>query len=353
MARGEPAPRGERGPGLAIWASFAVVCLGALFFTLWSMRACETGLVPPVTASPQPFPGAEAALVPLGTRGCLDRGGPAIPGGPGPTTAAHVTQWFRDHGYDAPTEAWEGHTLPLTTTVEELAGGCGVVAFVTSDYIAGVIGPDGSTVGACDPTAVVVPMCGDGVVRVDGSGTVQERVFVMPGLTAAGVEQIGMPLGAVLGHAEAEAHLRAMGWQPADEVVRVRVPTAGIMGLVPPADPTSGCIGWVATSVDLGRANTQWLGRPVDYDGSAREITVGMLSCRSDPSAAPTGTTLNVYDEDTRGGELFFRPYAPAAGPVVGGAGSSRRAIGLGSMRVVEAAPSALPRSVEMTAPDE
>ena len=353
MARGEPAPRGERGPGLAIWASFAVVCLGALFFTLWSMRACETGIAPPITGSPQPFPGAEAALVPLGTRGCLDTGGPALGGGPGPTTPARATEWLVDRGYVAAGDRWDGPlTLPVDAAPPALAGACGVVAFVATGHITTYTPARGTPIAPCVGDAAIVPACDRDSVRVEGSGTVQQRAFLVPGLTPEMVAESGMPLGALLGHAEAEAHLRAVGWQPADDVVRVSVAPGHTTMLDPPSEPASGCIGWVATSSDLGYASTQWMGRQVDYDGAPFDLTIGLLSCRADPSSAPTETALSLHAA-THGGNLFFRPYAPAAGPVVGGAGSARRAIGLGSMRVVAAAPSTLPRAVEMTAPEE
>jgi hypothetical protein len=265
-----------------------------------------------------------------------------------------VNEWLVDRGYVGAGTGWEGPlALPVTATPSALEGACGVVALVATGYVTTYTPPGRGPVAPCISDLAIVPVCDRGGIRIDGSGTVQQRTFLVPGLTPEMVTESGMPLGALLAHAEAEVHLRSLGWQPADDVVRVPIAPGATAMIDTPAEPTSGCIGWVATSVDLGTATTLWMGRSVDYDPAPTDVTVGLLSCRSDPSASPAETTLNVYDQDSLGGELFFRPYTPAVGPVVGGSGSSRRAMGLGSMRVIETAPSALPRSVEMTAPEE
>jgi hypothetical protein len=358
VSRGEPAARGERGPGLAIFAAFGVVCLGALFLVVWSTRACDGYFAPawPATA-PEPFSGAEAALVPLGTRACLTEGGPAVGFAPAAaTTASRVEAWLSDRGYvAADTGFGDPSPAPVEVTPPELAGSCGVVVFLADGgtTVSGYGTASGRLRLPCQNDVAIVPVCEGETARVEGSGVFRHRVFLMPGMTPRAVAESGMSTGVLLAHAEAEAHLRALGWEPADEVVRVDVPagTSGSHAHAPPARPPSGCIGWVVASDDLGGASTQWAHRHVDTDGSAGQLVIGLVSCELDPAMPTTETTLLAYDDDGGGGSLYFRPYAPATGPVVAPAGVERRALGAGSMRARTTVPATLPAAVPMTAP--
>ena len=307
--------------------------------------------MPPAGAAAEPFSGAEAALVPIGTRGCLVETGPAV-GPMGTRSRPSVDAWLGARGYVAATPGWSGGSpAPVDLAPPELAGSCGVIAFSAVDpsaTITGYVGSDGRLRTPCLPDLAIVPACDGDRVRAEGSGALRYRVFLMPGLTPRAVAESEMSAAVVLAHAEAEAQLRAIGWMPSDEVVRVVVPPGSASTThTPPMHPTSGCIGWIVASEELGTATTQWAHRPIDGDASPHELTAGAVSCAPDPSAPATETTLTVYDSDGGGGALFFRPYAPARGPMVAGHGEAR-ALSAAAMRMTTSPPRTLPRAVPM-----
>jgi len=358
MARGEPAPRGKRGPGVAIFVSFGVLCLAAALLVVWSTRACDrmvTPYHPPGTMMPtEPFPGAEAAVAALGSRGCAGPTGPTV-GAPGSVPPrARAEDRLDRRGYAAAAERWsETRVLPATVGPDGLEGGCGVIA-VAGDSGAVLTGytADGSLVAPCERDLVLAAACDGDTVRVDGAGVVRTRSFVYPGLTPDRVTSTGVPAEALLAHAEAESHLRSVGWTPTDElVVQTVAPGGSVHRLSPPASASGGCIAWVATGIGVGNANTQWAHRLVDSDPSPDLFTAGLVSCPPHGSAAATTTRLEITDGASDGGTVYMRPYAPAAGPAVPGANERGPALGIADLTVVEPASITLPEGVPVTAP--
>lgn len=355
MPRGEPAPRGSRAVGLAIAAVFALVCLGALTLVVMTTRACDgwfggTAVVTPPT---EPFPGADAALVPLGSRDCLAAGGPLM-GGPVPVVGvAAVASELRRRGYQAIEGDWgDPQPMPLRFSAHGLAGGCGVAAFVPEPGAR--IDAAGAEAGVeavpCTQAVATVAMCGDAVTPVSGTGNVWARTFVFPGLTPSAVEASGIPAHATLAHAEAELSLRSLGWLPETQVLHDPVST-GTPGMAhtptPPAAPTSGCIAWVVVGEGVGRSQTEWAGRPIDQDAAQGTFTAGVIACAPDPSGAPNETRLTLFDSGGDGGQLWWRPYAPQAGPTVP-TNALDQTVTVGDARVVERADLRVPAGVPM-----
>lgn len=356
MARGEPAARGKRGTGLALGVSFGVLCLLALFLVVWTTRGCDGAWRSshPPPGSGEPFAGAEAALVALGSRGCLHTAGPASPGRSA-ATKAQVESWLDRHGYMGAEPAWSAPSpLPLRVVAAGLDGSCGLLAFAAepASTITGHRGADGPLRAPCLPEVALVPVCDGEAAEVEGSGSVSARAYLLPGLGPEAVARAGMPLGVMLAHAEAETILRGLGWDPADEVVRESVPAGAAVRRGAPAAPTSGCIGWVAVADGLGEGSTTWAGRPIGGDSARSEAVLGLVACAPDPAASATETQLALTDLDGGGGTLWFRPYAPMVGPLAGADGDEGRpALGVASMRSVTAPPAPLPRAVAAANP--
>ena len=361
MARGDRTTGESRGPGLAIFSAFGVLCLAATLLVVWSTQDCSGMFGAPVATTPEPFAGAHAALAPLGSRDCARLGGPAV--GPprgvvgGAAARSRVEEVLAGRGYVAADGRWSGpEALPLEGPASSLEGSCGLVAVVAE--------PGGSVTRSrrggepwrdidCGQVYALVPACdGDGW-SAQGIGDGSVRSFVMPGLSPASAAATGVPLDVLLAHGEAEAQLRAMGWEPADEVVvrDVRATAASSISETAPSAPSSGCVGWVAVGRGLGNASTWWAHHQADSDPGLGGFTIGLVSCAPAPTALTTETRLDLFDHDGGGGRIWYRPYAPATGPSVpSGVATAPR--GIASIRAVTAPPSPLPAPVPMQDPE-
>lgn len=359
MPRGEPVAQRGRGPGLAIWGAFGVLCLAATLLVVWSTQDCTGLFAPTVATTPEPFPGAHAALTPLGGRECATPGGPAvgpptgIGAGGGAAARSQVETLLDGRGYVPADDGWGAAApLPMHGAAESLEGSCGIVAVVAEPggYIDRWRGSDGRwRTEGCNPTYALVAACEGDRWAVEGTGHATVRSFAMPGLTASTSAHIGIDVDVLLAHAEAEAQLRALGWEPADEIVVEYVHPSGgaTISERPPSAPASGCVAWVAVGRGLGSALTYWDYAPVDTEPAVGGFTVGMVSCAPDPSVTATETRLDVTDHDGGGGRIWFRPYAPASGPAVP-SGTVRAPLGIARVRAVTAPPATLPATVPM-----
>lgn len=348
MARGEPAPRGRRGPGVAIAVAFGVLCLLALTLVLFTMRACDeiaAPTVPPV--DPEPFAGVTAAFAPLGSRGCVEPAGPVTSG---PRDAmSEIDASLRARGYQASGDWSEPGPLPNRMLLDPLASSCGVVVAAAEPGGMLTSATAGSTiVQTCRSEVLAVATCGEAIVEITGAGTARTRAYVMPGLTSTDVRESGVPADVILAHAEAEALLARSGFIPSDQLVVVDVaptgPSWASRAVASPPAPASGCVPWVAVGRDVGSASVTWNSRLIDNDTRSDGFVAGLVVCAPSPSASVHETRLDAVDSDGDGGRVWMRPFEARTGPAV--QERAAPATTAGALRVVDAAAVRQPRSV-------
>lgn len=364
MSRGEPEKPRQRAPGIAIAVTFGVVCLAATLLVVWTTGACEgctpwswIGFTPPAPPV-EPFPGAQSALVPLRWRDCPEVGA-ALPGATG--TAHYQSEIEREltgRGYIAGAAWTTNVVIPADVTLPaDLAGGCGVVAFVADpgSAITRAITPGGSA-QPCDANIIAPAVCDGETLRLEGSGMVSLRAFTMPGLTPPIVAATGVPAEALLAHAEAEQMLRAHAWTPIDEVVLQDVPP-GSIGLGGPGSrvtasvpkpPARECTPWVAVGIGGGNAEGTWPGYVPDVDRAPSRFMGAAVECVSTP-----GVTLTAMDDGTPGLKIWWRAYGAAGGPALPGAPTRGGPVSTGSVRVVTSRAATLPTPIPATPPPE
>lgn len=308
MARGEPDQSDEDRPvGLALGASLGAVCVAATLLVVW----LNTDTTRPPPHRTEPFAGANWALRSLAWRGC-DRA-PTQPslGPAGGTAAARLHADLIARGYVPEGEWSEPTTLPLTADLGTADGSCGVLAVATSagdGYLmegrveaesrAGADAPGGPTWPSCSPEMAALGGCGAAWVRYFGSGHVRLRRYRMPGLTAARVEELGVPAEVALAHAEAEAVLRSGNWRGHPELVPVTVGGTGEQDVVPPRTPSSGCVPWVAVGLGAGRATARWDGAIVSQNDTPQRFMAGVVTCAGGPAGDPASSELRVWNDD-------------------------------------------------------
>ena len=315
MARGEADEREGRAGGLAIWAVFGVACLATALLVVWATSEPEE---PPSTDPfEEPFTGAEATLRQLGWRGCGETG-PAVP------TAPHAIplreraeQRLEARGYVTVEGAeWgEPEGLPLARTFPALEGACGVVAVIAEPgALISRVGPRGTR--PCQATSALVASCGE-PIEVEGSGLVSARAFVLPGLTPSAAEATGVPVEALLAHAEAEHLLARAGWLGSDTVLEESVPRSALASRVMPSPPTpdAGCVPWVVVGLGVGDARTSWMGRQVDHDPTEGHFALGVIACA--PGSLGSRITELRSHQGAGAATLYMRAFEPRQGPAV------------------------------------
>ncbi len=349
MARGEPAKRGERGPSLAIGASFLTLALGALVLVLFATR--EEAPPPPLPPAPMallPFVGADTALGPLGTRACRA------------SDTAAIDHDLEARGYVA-AAGWRvetGALVDFDLDVAELEDACGVVAVFSPSSGLRDVSTAGATPGvfSCSATISTVAACGSTHAHVAASGSVHVRTFLMPGVTPGDVERSGLPVEVALAHVEAEALLAPSGWTASDEVVVVPSGVAATTGSVlvtPPAAPRSGCVGWVLVSDTMSSsAPATWsatggAARDLSTDSGNMRTTLGGASC-TDTSGARLDTSFALSPWGRVANRpVFFRAYTPA--PLSPGAPPAARIRGAFALHAVDVSALHLPASTPCT----
>ncbi len=316
MARGEQDGNEQlrdRGVGLAIGASLAAATLAALLLLVWT--GTERTAPSPAPFSHEAFPGANAALQTLGWR---DRVADP-PDAPVPSTpddaALRLHQELVARGYQ-PMDDWsQPAPLPLTATLGASEEGCGVV--VAAATLGGHLS-DGSVEGerpmpSATPLAMSIGGCGDAAVRFFGTGEVLTRRYQMPGLTAAALRRLALPVEVALAHAEAEALLAKVGWQASPELVAESLaPATGPRAIAAPKAPSTGCVPWVAVGLGLGRASVTWNGIRVVEDLTEGRFLAGLVRCGG-PEAA--SSVLEVVGDGEHEGRLWLRAYEARSGP--------------------------------------
>jgi len=350
MARGDTEEKKNVTVPLAIWAVFLVACIAAAWLVVWSTSESDDyGDDDLLYTEREPVPGVEAALRGLSWRGCDADAGPRLPGAViTGGDAEELEQRLRRRGYSPATERWsEPMDLPLRMEVDALAGGCGLVAFqgTPSTYVTSFSGAR----SPCEPTRAIVALCGRGELVVEGAGRMQMRPFVFPGLDDGAPERLGMNVDALLTHAEAETHLRRLGWEPVGEHARVDVaPFSGEDALPLPAEPGAGCYGWVAVGEGLNQGRVQWLTRSVIGATAPGRFVVGGVRCTSHPRLGSRSHALYGSDSND-GGNLTFRTYAIGSGPRV----DETPSVTLGASELVELGDLRRPRTVSDRAEPE
>jgi hypothetical protein len=318
VARGESPKERPLSIGLAIVAIVAVASICALYSVVASMHTTTAATTPYTLPGPvEPFRGATAAFATLGSRDstrALLTGGTAFTRNPAAARAA-MEGTLRDRGYVVGATAETASApLPLETTPADLDGACGVVLVVgdvaTTLTVAGVAG--GTLYHSVDPSAFTIATCGTAPVRVEGSGEVSLRTWLLPGITEAAMTSTGLSADALLAHAEAELLLRRRGYVPVDEIVEVAPATTTAGGFVTmhlPTTPTAGCIPFVAYVEGAGRPQLP----PGRFDFLDDRGLSGAVAC-----ATTTAAWEPLYvDDGTVGARVFVRAYAPGPGGTV------------------------------------
>lgn len=288
MSRGEPGADDGKAVGWAIAGIFAVACLATWLLVVWVNDRGEHEVV---LADAEPFPGAETAFGTLTWRGCV-------------TTTGDDPALLVPRGYQ-PVGGWtEASGMPAEIDTSTLEGGCGVLA-VTAEP-SGILSSgqvEGRPlVSVCTSTTLLVPTCGE-AVRIAGSGLARTRLYVMPGVDDGAEDRIGLPLDAILAHAEAEHLLALSSFVPEGQLIQASALVGGTDLAEPAPEPPSGCVPYVAVGLDLSHAHTEWQGRSIAWGPAPSRLLTGVVSC-----AGARTTDLHVT---ASGGplELTYRPY--------------------------------------------
>jgi hypothetical protein len=225
-------------------------------------------------------------------------------------------------GYAAEGEWGAPEPLPLARSFPALHGACGVVVVRTQPGVMLTeLGADKRP--SCNMYAASIGACGADEVRAEGNGTgdIQTRVYLMPGLTEQAVVDSGAPVDALLGHAEAEVMLATLGWTPGDDVLFEEVTAArGTGTYAPPQLPSNGCVPWVVVGIGMSHASTTWIHRSVDNDVGRTRFQLGLIGCGGTGMLGARRTELYAQLEGSPPGLLYFRPYtigAPAGARTV------------------------------------
>ena len=158
--------------------------------------------------------------------------------------------------------------------------------------------------------------CGE-PIEVEGSGLVSARAFVLPGLTPSAAEATGVPVEALLAHAEAEHLLARAGWLGSDTVLEESVPRSALASRVMPSPPTpdAGCVPWVVVGLGVGDARTSWMGRQVDHDPTEGHFALGVIACA--PGSLGSRITELRSHQGAGAATLYMRAFEPRQGPAV------------------------------------
>ncbi len=244
-------PRGERpsDPPARLDRTLAAVAVCVLLFgVLAAMRARRSG------EPTEPFVGARGSFGMLGSR---DAERMRLAGSGGfhmdPVMARSTLEaLLANRGYVVgATAETPPRQMPFDMAPSDLEGRCGVVVIIgEADAMieeAGVVG--GATFVAVDHGAFTVAMCGTALVHIEGHGGARTRAWFYPGLTPSMRVATGLSADALLAHAEAEALLRRLGYEPVDEVLEIpgtQRDAAWFATLEAPYRPATGCVPFVA-----------------------------------------------------------------------------------------------------------
>lgn len=263
MARGESHRAAGNPIGAAVLAIFGVAALTALAFVVVTTRACASceAAFYGAMRTGDPYVGASTAARELGWRDAARARaayGAPVPSDP-VAAATSIEALLRARGYVAAEGlALDGpRELPMELGVPELGGGCGVLEVIGEPgtrierAMAG-----GATTEAADSSVLTLGACGEAPVRVEGIGRVTARVWHLPGLTPADLGATGLPVDALLAHAEAERLLARYGYVATSDLVRIEVSGATSPTMLSLPSPPSGCVPWVVAVVGAGRSST-------------------------------------------------------------------------------------------------
>ena len=310
MARGESPKERPLSIGVAIVAVVAVASMCAVFSVVSSMRTTTSAAVYAPPAPLEPFRGATAAFATLTSRDsarAMLTSGTTLTRDPAAARAA-LEATLRDRGYVEGTTAETAlSALPFDAAAADLEGACGVVLLVgdigATITRAGVTG--GMTFRSADPSAFTVAACGTSSIHVEGTGSVQMRTWLLPGLTPSALTDTGLSADALLAHAEVEALLRRRGYVPSDEIVELTPTTTtagGFVSLHLPTTPPAGCIPFVVYVEGAGRPQIP----PGRFDFLDDRAVVAAVSC------AVTSSSWEplFVDDGTLGARVLLRAYA-------------------------------------------
>lgn len=340
MARGE-SPKERSLTGGVLVAGVLVAALGGLALVSMTARSCTAA--PPYMPPSEPFAGAQSMFTALRWRD-TGRGAPGTPLAADAVVArsmveaALTARGYRPTGGDA-----QLLDLPADFDVPAMEGACGVL-LVLGDGAAVLRGATVRGAGAAettsdagiplelrafDPSALPVPLCGAGTVYVEGTGRAAGHAWLFPGVVPSDVTATGIPVDALLAHAEAEHLLAPLGFVPRDELL-----VTTTTGAIPWVAPSGGCAPYVAVAIGGGSPQGSWS----NYDVRPDRALVGGASCATRSDAAPT---LSVPG---RPAQVFVRAYER-------GAASTNPSPRVGAMRVTPLASLAPPTLPEAPLP--
>ena len=157
----------------------------------------------------------------------------------------------------------------------------------------------------------------------------------MPGVDDGAEERVGLPLDAILAHAEAEHLLARSSFVPEAELIRATALVGGTDLAEPGPEPPSGCVPYVAVGVDVSGAHAEWQGRSVAWGPAPHRLLTGIVSC-----AGGRATDLHVTSSSGPL-ELTYRPYRRTPQPALATGVTAT----VGSARVVARGDLVLPPS--------
>lgn len=345
MARGESPKERPLSIGLAIVAVVAVATLCALFSVVTSNHTPASSPYTPYAPAgpPEPFTGATASFATLSsrdsTRATLVAGGSLTRD---PRAAAIALEGaLRDRGYVVgATEASAPQVLPFDAIPPDLEGACGVVLLIgdvtTTLTAAGASGAP--LLRAVDPSAFTVAACGTDPIRVEGSGAVTMRTWLMPGLTPSALASTGLSADALLAHAEAETLLRRRGYVPEGEIVETAgsaTTAGGFVTATLPLVPPAGCVALALYVEGAGQPQLT----PGRYDYLPDRALTGAVSC----SDTTRSWEPVLVDDATVGARVFWRAYG--ASPT----GASSTGLTIAGATMVDAAHATWPTAIATT----
>lgn len=305
MARGEASKERSTVSGVSIFLAFLAVLLLATTLVMLVVRDVQRVAAPPRA---EPFVGAAAAFQKLFWRDAARVhavAGPTI-GSDAAYARALLEGTLRLRGYiPAPARGLAPLVrLPGEFVVDAFDGGCGLVVLV-ADGSSTLVSADveGERFLAHDPSIMAVPGCGVSRVRVEGTGSFAAHAWLLPGLTPTLAEAIGLPVDALLAHAEAEALLSGSGLEATDQIFEVEVRAGAARVAVPVGIAVaSGCVPFVAVALGAGDVMGDW----VLADATADRALFGIAACARRTDGIPT---LSVPSGVAR---VFLRPYGPS-----------------------------------------
>jgi len=230
-----------------------------------------------------------------------------------------MASFLLEQGFVELPAAGETATLPTTLAAGILEDGCGYALLVptpgsTLAGLARLRTPNGDV--------ALLPVCGTEEISVVGTGSVELRLFALPGVASDAPALTGLSPAMLLRLALAEAALSRRGFIPSSHYVVEHVPAgapAAYHRLSAPATPSHGCVAWVAVAEGFSGANSSFEGQPLGtsceaWNAEEAGFSLGLLSC--DATGGGGASEVSFNDPDGDGGLVVFRPFGIApAGP--------------------------------------